>query len=803
LRNPESSVAADAYRVGMRAPLSWLREFAPIEGEPAELASALSQLGLVVEGVHRVGQGLDRVVVARVLSTSVHPKADRVQLVDVDPGDGSTLRVVCGAYNFGPDDLVPLARPGTSLPGGVEIGRRKVRGEWSDGMLCSGVELGLSDDQSGILLLPPTASPGASVSEALGVSADVVFDLDITPNRPDALSMAGVARDLAARLGVPFSLPELPALPTGEPAKATVVVEADDLCPRFIAARLEGVVVGPSPAWLGTRLTLAGMRPINNVVDISNYVMLEGGQPNHPYDLDRLPGGGLSVRRGRHGEVVVTLDEVERGVGPDDCLICDAEATPVGIGGIMGGASSEISDVTTTVLLEAAWFEPMAIARTSKRLGLRTEASGRFERGVDPEATDRAVSRFCQLAGEVAGATVAGAPVEVRGQLPERPRVVVRTSRVNAVLGTSLTPEEVTGYLDPIGFASEPVAGAAGDFTVTVPSWRPDSEREIDVIEEVGRHHGYERIPRTLPLTAAVGGGLTPYQRDRRRVRQVLVGAGLSEAWATSFLAPGDLERAGLPTEAVEVENPLAVEESVLRTSLLPGLLRALATNRSHRDTEVALFEIGHVFGVPPEGRHLPIEPERLAFVLAGHPATDATKAWTTLVDVMSLEPVSVVPASPPGLHPTRSAELVAGSTTIGVLGEIDPGVLAAHGLTGPVAVLDVDLGALLAAPRRPRIYRPVSRYPSADIDLAFVVGDDVAAASVADFLRTAGGDTVEDVWLFDVFRGPQLGEGRRSLAFRLRFSALDHTLTDDELTELRNRCIAAVESACGARLRG
>jgi len=283
----------------------------------------------------------------------------------------------------------------------------------------------------------------------------------------------------------------------------------------------------------------------------------------------------------------------------------------------------------------------------------------------------------------------------------------------------------------------------------------------------------------------------------------VLVGAGLSEAWATSFLAPGDLERAGLPTDAVEVENPLAVEESVLRTSLLPGLLRALVTNRAHRDTEVSLFEIGHVFLPPPDGQTLPTEPEHLAFVLAGRPSADATRVWTTLVDAMGLEPIALVPAAPPGLHPTRSANLMVGPTTIGALGEIDPDVLAAHVVAGPVAVLHLDLGALLAAPRRPRIYRPVSRYPSADIDLAFVTDDSAAAASVADVLRTAGGDAVEDLWLFDVFRGPQLGEGRRSLAFRLRFSALDHTLTEDELTALRNGCIAAVESAFDAHLRG
>ncbi|MGI9023616.1 MAG: phenylalanine--tRNA ligase subunit beta [Acidimicrobiales bacterium] len=798
----------------MRAPLSWLREFAPIEGEPADLASALSQLGLVVEGVQHVGEGLEQVVVARVLSTSAHPGADRVQLVDVDPGDSSTVRVVCGAYNFGAGDLVPLARPGTTLPGGFEIGRRKVRGQWSDGMLCSGSELGLSDDHSGILVLPPASAPGATLAEALGIGADVVFDLDVTPNRPDALSVAGVARDLAARLKVPFAVPAVPDLVAGEPAKVALSVHARDLCPRFLAARLDDVAVGASPPWLATRLTLAGMRPINNVVDVSNYVMLELGQPNHPYDLDRLGGGGLSVRRGRGGEVVVTLDEVERPVGPDDCLICDADGAPVGIGGIMGGASSEISDVTTTVLLEAAWFTPMAIARTSKRLALRTEASVRFERGVDPLGTPRAVARFCQLAAEVAGATVAGAPVEVVEAVPEPVRVVVRTSRVNAILGTSLEPAEVTGYLEPIGFSCEPApepdrpsdrdaSSSRGDFTVTIPSWRPDSEREIDVVEEVGRHHGYDRIPRTLPLTAAVGAGLSAYQRDRRRVRQVLVGEGLSEAWATSFLAPGDLDRAGLAPEAVEVENPLTAEESVLRTSLLPGLLGALVTNRSQRDTEVSLFEIGHVFLPPPDGQDRPVEPERLAFALAGRPATDATKVWTTLVDAMSLEPLRVVPAAPPGLHPTRSADLVAGTTAVGVLGEVDPAVLAAHDLAGPVAWLDVDLGALLAGPRRPRIHRPVSRYPSADIDLAFVVDDHVAAGDVQDALRLAGGDELDDVRLFDVFRGAQLGEGRRSVAFRLRFSALDHTLAEGELASLRQRCIDAVESRFGARLRG
>ncbi|HEV2758199.1 MAG TPA: phenylalanine--tRNA ligase subunit beta [Acidimicrobiales bacterium] len=784
----------------MRVPLSWLRDFAPISGDPADLAAALSGLGLVVEGVETFGEGLGDVIVARVLATRAHPNADKVQVVDVDAGDGADLQIVCGAFNFAAGDLVPLAPVGARLPGGMQIGRRNVRGQWSNGMLCSGAELALSTDGDGIMILDAELVPGTPVTEALGIAADVVFDLDVTPNRPDALSVAGVARDLAAHLRVPFSIPDLPAPAAGEyGATVSVVVESPDLCPQFTGTVLSGVTIGPSPRWMAQRLTLAGMRPINNVVDVSNYVMLELGQPNHPYDLDRLPGGGLLVRRARDGETLVTLDDVERTLGPDDCLICDAERSAVGIAGVMGGASSEISAATTTVALEAAWFDPVAVARTSKRLGLRTEASVRFERSIDPDGVNRAVARFCQLAGEVAGATVAGASVDVRGDLPRPARVVLRTSRVNAILGTELSPADVSGYLQPIGFRSTPTG--EGDFRVDVPSWRPDCEREIDVIEEVARHHGYTRIARTMPAITQVG-GLTPYQRDRRQAREILVGAGLSEAWATSFLAPEDLSRAGLPPDAVEIENPLAAEESVLRPSLLPGLLRAIASNAGHRRPDVGLFEIGHVFLPPPAGQQLPNEPEHLAMALGAGDAQDAVRTWNLLSDGMRLVDVALEASSLPGLHPTRSAKVLAAGRPVGALGEVDPQVLAAHGIEGRVGWFEVDLGALLASPRRPAIYRPVSRFPSADIDLAFVVDETVPAAAVELTLSRAAGDLLERIELFDVFRSPAL-EGQRSLAWRLRFSALDHTLTEDELTAVRLRAIDAVTSAHPARLRG
>ncbi len=746
------------------------------------------------------GAGLADVVVARVLATRPHPNADKVQVVDVDAGDGEALQIVCGAFNFGAGDVVPLAPVGSRLPGGMQIGRRNVRGEWSNGMLCSGTELGLTSDADGIMILDAGLAPGTALTEALGIVADVVFDVDVTPNRPDALSVAGVARDLAAHFGVPFSVPGPPA-PAGAGAAGpvSVVVEAPDLCPQFTATVLTGVTIGPSPQWMAQRLTLAGMRPINNIVDVSNYVMLELGQPNHPYDLDRLPGRGLLVRRAREGETLVTLDDVERSVGPDDCLICDAEGAGVGIAGVMGGASSEIGPSTTTVALEAAWFDPVAIARTSKRVGLRTEASVRFERGVDPEGVGRAVARFCQLAAEVAGASVDGPWVDVRAGLPRPARVVVRTGRVNELLGTELSPAEVSSYLQPIGFRCTPTGD--GDFRVDIPSWRPDCEREIDVVEEVARHHGYTEIARTMPPITQVG-GLTPYQRDRRLVREILVGTGLSEAWATTFLAVDDLTRAGLPSDAVEVENPLAVEESILRPSLLPGLLRALAANAGHRRPDVELFEIGHVFLPPPAGEALPVEPEHLAVALGGADAAEAVRVWHVLAAGLRLVNAGTEAAEIPGLHPTRSARVLAGGTVVGAIGEVDPQVLAAHGIDGRVGWFQADLGALLGAPRRPAVYRPVSRFPSADIDLAFVVDEGVPAAAVERSLARAAGDVLEHLELFDIFRGPQL-EGARSLAWRLRFSSMDHTLTEDELTALRLRCIDAVTAAHPARLRG
>ncbi|HEY8544239.1 MAG TPA: phenylalanine--tRNA ligase subunit beta [Acidimicrobiales bacterium] len=785
----------------MKVLLSWLREFAPLEGDPVALGETMSDLGMAVEQLDRIGEGLDGIVVAKVLQTRPHPNADKVQLVDVDRGDGEALQIVCGAFNMQAGDLVPLATLGTTMPNGMEIGRRKMRGEWSNGMLCSARELGIGDDHAGIWILPGDLPLGAPITEALGIEQDVLYDLEINPNRPDAMSVAGVARDVAARLGVPFSLPDVSAAGAAEVEaerlpNVTVEILDPDLCGRFAARVLRNVQVGPSDPAMARRLALMGMRSINNVVDVSNYVMLELGQPNHAYDLSRVAGPGFRVRRATPGETLVTLDDVTRTFTGDDLLICDAEDRPIGIAGVMGGANTEIDDSTTEVLLEMAWFLPIAVAKTSRRLKLRSEASARFDKGTDPEVIDLAFRRFAQLLG----APLEKGTVDARGELPDRSPVRVRPARVNRLLGSDLSAAEMTDLLAPIGFAAE---RTGDDLDVTIPPWRYDSATEIDVVEEIARLYGYSRLGRTVPTSPRTG-RLTPRQQRRRRLRSLLAGLGLSEAMPLPFLAPGELERCGLPGDGIALLNPLVAEESILRTSLLPGLVGALATNAARRNTGVRLFEIGHVFRRPAgEGAdraELPDEREHLAVALGGQDATAAVQVWRAIAEGLGVTDLRLANAEVPGLHPTRSAVIGDG---LGVVGEVDPASLEAHGIGERVGWLEVDLDRLLELADDEPQYRPISRYPSSDIDLAFEVDESVSAADVEATLREAAGDRLAWVKLFDVYRGTGIADGRRSLAYTLRLEALDHTLTDDELQAIRQACIDAVESAHAAALRG
>ncbi len=801
----------------MKVLLSWLREFAPIEGDPAELADHLSDLGMAVEEM-RVLPPLDGVVVARVAGLRPHPEADRIQLVDVDvpgtTGEGTdgALQVCCGAFNMAEGDLVPLATVGTTMPGGLEIGERRLRGQLSQGMCCSAAELGLGDDAEGIMILPREFELGVPLMSQLGLAGDVLYDLEVNPNRPDAMSVAGVARDLAARLGVPFGVPAPVVSETGEDISTVASVEIidPDLCGRFGVRVIRDVSIGQSPLWMQLRLVLCGMRPINSVVDVSNYVMLELGTPNHTYDLALVPDGHLGTRRSAGGERLVTLDGTEREMLRGDGLIVDRDDRPIGISGVMGGENTEISDSTTAVLLELAWWDRLSISRTSQRLGLRSEASIRFERGTDHELVPVALDRFCELLDRVTpgGVSVCSGRLDGRGDLPTAARVRVRPARMSHLLGRPFSADELRGLLDPIGLRCAVLEDDAdGTLEVMIPSFRPDVATETDVAEEVARHYGYGRLGRTVPRSPEPG-RLTPTQRLRRDLRRVLVGAGLSEAMPNPFLAPDAVRRAGIDgVEPVRLLNPLATEESVLRPSLLPGLLAAAAYNTSHRNQSVSLFEIGVVFGSPSArsaSDELPTETEHLGAIWAGGAVVDAVRMWDLICHAFGLDASLKNSADLDGMHPVRAAEVMLGDQPIGVVGEVDPVVCERHGLDERCGWLQLDVESLLsaAAGAADRPYQVVSTYPSSDTDLAFAVSDSVQASHVRDTLQAAGGRELRSVALFDIYRGDQLASDTRSLAYRLRLQADDRTLTDEQVAEIRQRCIDAVERTHGAVLR-
>ena len=572
----------------MKVLLSWLREFSPLDDDPAALAHTLSMLGTTVESMDRIGDYDENIVVGRVTDLRRHPKAERVQRVRVEIGGGESVEVWCGAFNMEIGDRVPLARVGTVMPDGREIGRRRILGEYSDGMLCSPAELELGGDGSGILILPEHAEPGVPLAVALGIESDVLYDLEVNPNRPDAMSVAGVARDLAAGTGCRSSCPTLRRTTAGEPATASASVEIvdPDLCGRFTSWVLRGIELGPSPAKVANRLTLLGMRPINNVVDASNYVMLELGQPSHPYDGATLPGGALRVRRARDGETMTTLDDVERRFTADDLLICrwprrsDRHRRDHGR---RQHRDLRGDDATSSWSWRGSspWPSPRPAGASASAARHRPVSRGAAIRGSS--SAPLVASSSCSAPS---GGALAPGFVDARGELPEPAASACVRAGSPRIIGTEIPTEEIAGHLTRIGFEVTPTASANGDveaLDVIVPSFRPDTTTEIDVIEEVARHHGYERIVPTLPPSAHVG-SLTAYQRDRRAVRRAMVGLGFAEAMPLPFLAPGDHARAGLTDDPLVITNPLVAEESVLRTSLLPGLLKAIAFNESHRN---------------------------------------------------------------------------------------------------------------------------------------------------------------------------------------------------------------------------
>jgi phenylalanyl-tRNA synthetase beta chain len=777
----------------MRVPLSWLREFTPVEAGADELAQRLPIAGLQVEEVVRTGSGIEGVVVGKVLEINEIPGATKIIHVVVDVG-ASPREIVCGARNFAVGDLVPVALPGAKLPNGMEIARREMHGKASDGMLCSADELRISDDHTGIFVLDGDLKPGQDLREALQLD-DEVLEIDVTPNRPDLLSIVGVAREVAALYELPFTV-AAPA-PSEEGADtasmASVAIEDRKGCPRYLARVITGVRGGASPWWMRRRLLAAGMRPISGSVDVTNYVLIERGHPLHAFDLSTLRGNAIVVRRPKKGEErFLTLDGSERTLTKEDLVICDAER-PVAIAGIMGGAETEVGEGTADILLESAYFDPARIGRTARRLGLRTEASIRFERGADPEGVPAAAARAAQLLGEVCGGVVARAPIDVHPK-PARPRSIrLRVPRTNRLLGVTVPASEMGADLTSLGCTVR--SQTRTTLQVLPPTFRPDLRTEVDLVEEVARRYSYDRLPSTLPASGRAG-GLSREQELRRLTRRLLLGSGLSEAHTLSMLPPRFADRLGLAGDhpwrrTLTIANPLSEEESVLRPSLLPGLLLAAAKNVARRNVTVTMFEIGGVF--LPSDRELPDEPLRAAWLLAG-PAPggwhspqdvldyfDAAGVLERLISGLGVDGVARSAATIEPFHTGRSARITLGGSEIGIVAELHPRSARRLDLLGRVAVGEIDLAPVFSRARE-AVPGELPRFPAAVRDLALVVPATATAAEVEATIRRAAGPLLDQVAVFDVYRGTELGEGRVGLAFSLAFRDPERTLTDAEV---------------------
>jgi phenylalanyl-tRNA synthetase beta chain len=806
----------------MRLPLEWLHEYCRPELDAAALAERFDFTGTSVSAIlfHGVA-ALDRFVVGVVLEADPHPDADRLTVCRVELGDGEVAQIVCGAPNVAAGQVVAVARPGAVMPDGTELGSARLRGVDSEGMILAEDELGIGTEHSGIVVLGENGggpAPGTPLRDVLPIATEVL-ELEITPNRPDCLGVYGLAREAHAATGAPLAAPPWDDDPGSEgPVEGVeVVVEVPELCPRFTARRFEDVRIGPSPPWLKARLMAAGMRPINSVVDITNYVMLLTSQPLHAFDFDRVAGGRLVVRRARDGEEVETLDGEVRAMDSETVVIDDAEGA-TSIAGVMGGARSEVSEDTTRVLMEVATWNGPNIKRTSVRMGLRSEASARFEKQLQPESTLEAQAVAARLMVELCGARLVPGTVDVGGPGPPPAHVPLRDRRIVGLLGEEIPRARGKEILESLGFGVEETGEG---LDAAVPYWRRlDVTREVDLIEEVARIDGLDRLPATLPSRPDAGGRLTAPQRARRRVEDLLAGAGLLEVAGWSFQAPSVVDRLRLSADdprrrAVRLRNPLSEDLSAMRTLLLGSLLDVARYNAARGVEDLRLFETGATYlardePLPDEGRHVGallvgrVRPP--SWRAAEPPVADffaAKGVVTALLDGLRVE-WEVEPATEPFLHPGRAAAVTVGGERIGWVGELHPLVARAWDLEGGAAFeLDLEALAARAAEAESPRYRDVTEFPPVRQDLAVVVAEDVPAGQLVAIVRAAGAPLLESVRVFDVYRGDQVGEGRVSLALALEFRAPDRTLTEDEVRERRDAIAAALRDEVGGELRG
>ncbi len=802
----------------MLVSLKWLRDYVDVDVPAAELAERLTMAGLEVDALIGKGPAFRGVRVARILSLKPHPDADHLSLCDVTTGE-STYPVVCGAGNIRVGDTVPLALVGATLPGDLVIRSSRIRGEVSEGMLCSEEELGIGADASGIMILPPDLSLGGELGDALNL-VDSVLDIGVTPNRADCLSIVGVAREWAAIAGKKLRYPASEVIENDEDIRemTSVSILDSDLCPRYTARIIKNARIGPSPLWMRQRLEAVGLRPINNIVDVTNFVMMELGQPLHAFDFRFLEQGRIVVRRSREGEPFISLDGKERTLQADTLLICDG-VKPVAIGGIMGGLNSEIQPDTDSILLESAYFNPSSIRKTSRALAMGTDAAFRFERGIDPEGVIRALNRAARLIAEVSGGTLC------RGVIDEYPRKIrtarripLRIRRVSDILGIAVSKEEIVRILESLEMTVEPVD--EGQIEVTPLTCRVDIAREIDLIEEIVRLYGYDRVPATLPGVSVIAGIRDGKRSVEGRLREIMTGAGYTEVINYSFISPGAVDQLGLGEadgrrNHVRIRNPLTEEQAVLRTTMTYSLLLNAKRNADCGRFDLKIFEMGKTFIRRGEGE-LPLEQNRMACLITGLRYEDRWHSRDLRADFYDLKGciesmLEVLRIPSPSfrsgiheaiLHPGKSCGVFSGEERFGFLGEIHPDLLVRVDLTGPILVCELDLDFLADHFSAKAPFLSIPRFPSSSRDVAFLVPRELEAREVLRSAEDSNEELLEKVQIFDVYEGVSVPAGMKSLGVRFSYRCADRTLTDDEVNEVHARIVENIVHSTGGSIR-
>jgi len=790
-----------------------------VELTPEEIAGKLTMAGLEVDSIEKVSPWFSGVVVAKILSIQPHPNADKLSLCEVSTG-GKTFPVVCGAQNIHEGDIVPLATVGATIPGGYTIKSSRLRGEVSEGMLCSEEELGIGEDATGIMMLPDTFTLGEDLAAALDLE-DVALEISITPNRADCLSMIGIAREIAAMTGGRVRYPDITFEEKGEDIDTltSVTILNSDLCPRYTARLIKDIKIRPSPAWMRMRLEAVGLRAINNVVDVTNFVMMELGQPLHAFNLRSLKEERIVVRGAEEGEQFVSLDEKPRTLSADTLMICDG-AGPVAVAGIMGGLDSEVEDDTKDVLLESAYFNPSSIRKSSRSLGMGTDAAFRFERGIDPDGVIRALDRAAQLIAELSGGSIC------RGCIDEYPRKIevvrdipLRPERVNRILGTQIEAGEMKEILE--GLEMTVSEEKQGVYRVTPPTFRVDISREIDLTEEIARIHGYEGIPTSLPELSPEAVSTGGKRTLQSRIRTILNGYGYSEVINYSFTSPTSADILGLGEgdegrRFIRLEDPLGEDMSVMRTGLVHGLLATMSKNISAGNHDLRIFEMGKVF--TDVGEQLPQEHERIGGLVCGARYDrlwhfdegvhadfyDLKGSMENLFEALRIRTIRFTSGCDrPFLHPGRSCHVISDGRTIGYLGDVHPDVLEKMDIKGKAVVFELDLHSIIPLVREDFLYRNIPKLPAVSRDVAFVVDETVEVRYLLDLALEKNENLLEYIDIFDVYVGKGVPSGMKSLAVRFTYRSATKTLTDGEVNEVHERLVETIVKHTGAKIRG